>query len=236
MRKIYLLASLITFFSCSSEKENSQHKISDIEVTAINDTTLVVKKQNIIDTVIIDLGPNFAFDWKDVKEFTKRFNDFYINSKTDSAFGNQIKEIDITGDGKEEKVVSLIKEFGDSLIYFNYILEKNDTIWHDTLVLNREYAIYKFGSEKLFKLLKPYSFKLLLKERTDFIQDYEYNLTIKALQPTFLKNVRPADTLFWKKELKTYKGKIVHNVYLESGADSYLWDKKNNKLVQIYSE
>jgi hypothetical protein len=56
------------------------------------------------------------------------------------------------------------------------------------------------------------------------------------LQPDFIKNVNPIDTIFWKKELKVYKGKIVDNVYLESGAESYLWDKKNKKLIKIYSE
>ncbi|RDC62487.1 hypothetical protein [Adhaeribacter pallidiroseus] len=236
MRKIYLLAVLVTLWGCSPEKEKSNQQANDIEVKALNDSTVIVKDKDRIDTVIIDLGPDFAFDWKDANEFTKSFSDFYKNNKTNPGSGNQIRKIDVTGDGMEDEVSSSLKQFDDSLIYLNSIFDNNNKIWTDKLVIDKDYAVAKFGSEKLFELLKPYSCKFLLQGRTDFIRDYEYNSTIKALQPSFLKNINPADTIFWKEELKVYKGKIVDNVYLESGAASFLWDKRNKKLIEIYSE
>ena len=236
MRKIYLLAVLVTLWSCSPEKENAKQQSNDIEVRVLNDSTVLVMKKERTDTVTIDLGPDFAFDWQDANDFTNSFNDFYKNNKTNLGSDNQIKKIDVTGDGKEDKVTIASKQFDDSLIYSNSIVDNNKTIWTDKLVIDKDYAVAKFGSEKLFELLKPYSYKFLLQGRTDFIRDYEYNSTIKVLQPSFLKNVNPADSTYWKEELKGYKGKIVDNLYLESGAASYLWDKKNKKLVEIYSE
>ncbi|RDC64589.1 hypothetical protein [Adhaeribacter pallidiroseus] len=76
MKKIYLAAILIMHWGCSPEQEKTNQKSNNLEVKALNDSTVVIKKKDKIDTVKIDLGPDFIFAWKDAHEFTKNFTVF----------------------------------------------------------------------------------------------------------------------------------------------------------------
>jgi hypothetical protein len=235
MRLILVLLTILTLSTCTKNSKQIE-QVDKIEVIALNDSTVSIDNGFKRDTLTIDFGPNFAVDWRTAYEFEKSFNDFYMKFKGQVEKIEKRELIDVTGDGQSDLVTSTLTVYGDDCIIINLIISNNDTIWNDEMKIDKDYAIYKYGSAKLFDLLKPYSHPFLTYWRTDFISDYQYDSGIMFIEHYFLKTTEPKDTTYWKDEIKNYKGKFVNEMYGESGATSHIWDRRNKKLVKFYSE
>ncbi|MBS1634670.1 MAG: hypothetical protein JST26_02030 [Bacteroidetes bacterium] len=178
-------------------------------------------------------GFEFSQDaWVDSAHFQNFLNIYYGKP---AAFDTVYTD-DVTGDGIADSIHFHVAKVDGDYTAWSGIRSKGKTVFGDTIMLDRDFEAMYFGVDSIPKTIEPYMSLYICYTLKDFVQDWKpadmSMEDIRAFFFNFLDN--KADTLYWREDLKRYKGKLVGNISFMDG-DSYIWDERKQAFLLFYS-
>ncbi|MFI5148775.1 MAG: hypothetical protein ACHQRM_03515 [Bacteroidia bacterium] len=212
MRTICLLSFVLLLWSaCDSPPGEGDRK-------AKPDTASVPKSITMQDSALKES----VFEQQEFQNFLKEYKNKPLTYLHDTFE-------DVTGEGMKERVHCDIVSLRDTFVIHHQIWREKTLLFSDTVKLDPGYCLYAMWGADTSIILKykPWSFFYSAMQYKRFILPYE-----KIEFSDFLANhpeMVPADTLYWKKELKKYKGKVMQKGLTDE--DNYIWDKRCGQFV-----
>jgi len=139
---------------------------------------------------------------------------------------------DVTGEGFKQRMHSDIHQDGNNFIVHNQIWRERELIWSDTLKVDPgfcQYFMWGGDSTSVIKY-KPWSWLYSAIYYTRFVEEYKPHSNDEL---SLFQEGSKADSLYWLKELKQYKGKLV--IQGMADQDIYIWDKRCGQFILYYS-
>jgi hypothetical protein len=229
----YFLILLGLAFSCSSNQEIKKDE-------QISNDTLINLSINGRDEEF-KAKKGIKVNFKDIQIF---LNDY--SNKPLSFFDTTL--VDVTGDGKNEKVIRTIKVKDNNAYIFAEIFKEEKLIYADTLKIDDGYTFMTWDNDSVYYNLKPYSSfyeALFNKEILDNLDKkypgYEYWIEyyINSKKEEFatqridsLSIINKADSIHHS--LQNFKGKLVFTMH-QLDRDILIWNDEKNEFETFYS-
>ncbi|MBI5020347.1 MAG: hypothetical protein HZB59_02830 [Ignavibacteriales bacterium] len=236
---IFLIIAL-TSSSCNHSKDESRQFRNQLEQRFLEDTTVTLRIN----------GHPRAFRAK--KENMARLMDF---QKFLDDFSNkpllldESESIDVTGDGRLEKVSTRILFHGDTCVVSARIMSQDGLIYSDDLQIDQDFnAEVMWCNDSLYYQLKSHcDFYLALlnrsilddfiptrdmdKRRLDFFLSHQRGLLAdRGLDSTHIE----LEVQHWKNYVSEFKGKLVYKMD-ENDRTVYLWDESKKAFIWFYA-
>lgn len=143
---------------------------------------------------------------------------------------NSLDSAIITGEGIVNQYETSITETDKGSLITHKILQGKTIIWNDTMLLNDNVSYY--WQDSIFDKLKPYSyFFIAYTHFRNFVDERYENSSVAS---TYGKSAtifysNKADSIYWDKELKNFKGRLISNLSVEDQG-WYIWDIRTEKF------
>ncbi len=233
MRLLYIIILLSFIMGCST-----------------NDTTK--NKEQILNDTIINLSINGQHKEFVAKKGTKvNFKDFQIllnDYANKPLLFIDTTITDVTGDGKNEKVIRKIMVKENNAYIFAEIFKYDKLIYVDTLEIDDAYTFMTWDNDSIYFKLKPYSSfyeayfnKEILDSLNKDYPSYEYwiEFYIGNKKREFISQgidslsvINKIDSI--QKDLKTFSGKLVFTMH-QLDREILIWNKDKNAFEPFYS-
>lgn len=185
---------------------------------------------------------NFCEIGKEEKSGLIDLNDFYLylNEISGNTFyKHDISYLDTTGDGKNEKVHSIVKVVNQECRITNYIEKNNEVIWKDELTISMDMAASFIGSSVLLDNYGPYLLYYLGEVKSRFTEKLEQNHLFDQRKKDLLRRQNKGQSLdalyesSLSQSMENYKGLYLFRMN-EGQKGIYMWDKEKSEFICIY--
>jgi hypothetical protein len=142
--------------------------------------------------------------------------------------------MDVTGEGKPQVVHCSVSMKGDDCFVVHTVAALGKYIWTDTLIIPLDYCNYRWGDDSSYVPLMPYSLFFVGMDYRHFVFEYDKQFAEERSNDIFQRSGSTKDSLYWVRELKQYKGKLICRLDVMD-YDTYIWDKRSASFVLLHS-
>lgn len=242
MIKVIICLSILLLASC----DPSNVSIKKNETIESTDTTI-----ESTDTTIKLVVNSKSIEFKISKKLKLNFQDFqnFLNEYANKALElNDTISIDITGDGKNERLITkIINQANGCFIYAN-IYDSKKNIYSDTLKINEDLSFNVFwDNDSLYYNLKPYTtfYEALFNrwiidkfDTTRLNDKYRSEFFLNNQKNNFEKLGLDSVTINYKMDslnnfLNNFKGQLVYTMH-QLDRVILIWDENKKQFISFY--